>query len=267
MSYNTIIAVINEQSASVVTARYAISLAAACKAELILYAAHVVTCNESLISRTGHHMDDLTTLAAAQGIRVTRTTDVGNIRSLLPKLVVERKVDLVFYHLTPEEQFGTFIRRHTVHHLLRTITSDLAIMRVVAMVKPHPCHILAPFGSGDDGASRRMKFVTQVATTFHAQVTLFHLSGLRRVKKMPESISRFREQLEQQHVTVLERRGTGCIGEAIGIEAITRHNDLIVMGASDCGVFRRIFLGDPAEMVMRHPPCNTILFRPAHNLP
>ena len=84
---------------------------------------------------------------------------------------------------------------------------------------------------------------------------------------MPESISLFREQLEQKHVTVLERRGSGYIGEAIGIEAITRHNDLIVMGACDCGVFRRLFLANPAEMVMRQPPCNTILFRPAHNLP
>jgi nucleotide-binding universal stress UspA family protein len=267
MSYRTIIAVINEQSASVVTARYAISLAAACKAELILYSAHVEKCNEITIIRTRHHMDDLTTVATAVGIQVTRTTEVGTIRTLLPKLVLERNADLVFYHLTPDEQFGAFIQRSIVHHLLKAITSDLAIMRVVAMVKPHPAHILAPLGKGGDDASRRMKFVTEVATAFHAQVTLFHLSGLRRVKKMPESISLFREQLEQQHVTVLERRGVGYVGEAIGIEAITRHNDLIVMGASDSGVFQRLFRGNPAAMVMRQPPCNTILFRPAHTLP
>jgi nucleotide-binding universal stress UspA family protein len=267
MSYHKIIAVINEQSASVVTARYAIALAEACKAELILYSAHVEKRNDIAISRTAHHLDDLSAVATALGIQVTQTTEVGTIRTLLPKLVLERNADLVFYHLTPEEQFGAFMRSSTVHHLLRAITSDLAIMRVVAMVKPHPGHILVPIGKGGEGANRRMKFVTAVAATFHAQVTLFHLSELGKVKKMPESISMFREQLEQNHVAVLERRGSGNIGEAIGIEAITRHNDLIVIGASDCGVFRRLFVANPAAMVMRQPPCNTILFRPAHKMP
>ncbi len=267
MSYRTIIAVINEQSASVVTARYAIALAEACKAELILYSAHVKKRNDIAISRTGHHVDDLAAVAAALGIQVTKTTEVGTISTLLPKQVLERNADLVFYHLTPEEQFETFIRSSTVHHLLRDITSDLAIMRVVAMVKPHTAHILAPIGKGGDGASRRMQFLAAVATTFHAQVTLFHLTGRRSENKMPKSISLVRKQLEQEKLTVLERCGTGYIGEAIGIEAITRHNDLIVIGASDGGVFRRLFLANPAEMVMRQPPCNTILFRPAHKIP
>ncbi len=80
---------------------------------------------------------------------------------------------------------------------------------------------------------------------------------------MPEGITRFREQLQQRHITVLERRGTGRVGVAIGVEAITRHNDLIVLGASRRGTLSGLFRGNPAVDVMQQPPCNTVLFRSA----
>jgi nucleotide-binding universal stress UspA family protein len=80
---------------------------------------------------------------------------------------------------------------------------------------------------------------------------------------MPEGVTRFREQLQQQQITVLERHGTGDIAETIGVEAITRHNDLIVLGATERGVMHKAIHGNPAADIMRQPPCNTILFRSA----
>ncbi len=263
MSYHTIFTVITEHSASTVTARYAISLAAACKAGLVLYAAHDEESNEILIRRAARHMDHLYTVATEQGISVTRITETGNICELLPARVLERRADLVFYHLMPGERYGAKLRKHVVHHLLKAISSDLAIMRVVAMVKPHPGTILAPLGNGGDAAGHRLMFVAAVAGCFNARITLLHISKKRGITAMPDGVTRFREQLQQQHLTVLERCGTGNIAEAIGVEAITRHNDLIVMGASERGRLHSFFLGNPAGMVMRQPPCNCILFRPA----
>ena len=79
---------------------------------------------------------------------------------------------------------------------------------------------------------------------------------------MPATIRTFREQLELNRVIVQERRGSGRIGDAIGIEAISRHHDLVVLGASGRGMVKRVLSGNPAGIVMAHPPCTTILFRP-----
>jgi nucleotide-binding universal stress UspA family protein len=260
MSYRKIFSVVNDQTASTVIARYAISLAAACKADLVLYAAHDEGSNETL-RHTDRHVDHLFTAARELNIPVTRITEVGNISKLLPKRVQAEEADLVFYPLSPYERYGVNLQRHTVHNLLRTIRSDLAIMRVVNMAKPHPKHILVPFGKFISDKGRRLMFIAELAKSFHAQVTLFHLSAERDAKGLPDDIAQFREQLQKQQVTVLERSGRGHIGRSITVEAITRHNDLIVLGASERGVLRRLFFGNPAGDVMHQPPCNTILFR------
>ncbi|HEY5514041.1 MAG TPA: universal stress protein [Geomonas sp.] len=263
MSYHKIFSVVTEHTASTVIARYAISLAAACNAELVLYAAHAERSSETIILHTDRHLDHLFTVAFELDIPVTRITDVGNINKLLPIRVQAEKADLVFYPLTPYERYGATLQRHTVHHLLRTVRSDLSIMRVVHMAKPHPRHILMPLGRISGDMERRLMFITELAKSFHAQVTLFHMSAERDARGMPDDITQFRKHLEQQQVTVLERSGRGEIGKSITVEAITRHNDLIVLGASERGVLRRLFFGNPAGDVMHQPPCNAILFRAA----
>lgn len=261
MSYCKIFSVVNEHTASTVTARYAISLATACKAELVLYAAHDEEINETILHHMDRHLDHLYAIALELDIPVTRITEVGNIRKLLPGRVEAESADLVLYPLTPGERYEASLQQHTVHHLLRTIRSDLAIMRVISMAKPHPRHILVPFGKFISDREHRLLFITELAKSFHAQVTLFHLSAEREAKGMPADITKFRSQLQQHAVTVLERSGKGHVGKAITVEAITHHNDLIVLGASERGALRRLFFGNPAGDVMHQPPCNAIMFR------
>jgi len=263
MSYRKIVSVINEHTASTVTARYAISLAAAGKAELVLYAAHDERSDETVLRHTDRHLDHLFTVAFELDVTVTRITEVGNIINLLPKQVQAVKADLVFYPLTPYERYGANLQRHTVHSLLRTIRSDLAIMRSITMAKPHPRRILVPLGEVISDMEHRLVFISELAKSFHSQVTLYHLSAEQDTKGMPDDITQFRKQLQHQDVTVLERSGRGDIGKSITVEAITRHNDLIVLGASERGVLRRLFFGNPAGDVMHQPPCNSILFRAA----
>lgn len=263
MSYRKIFSVVNEQTASTVMARYAISLAAACKAALVLYAAHDEGSDEALLRHTDRHLDHLFTVAFELDIPVTRITEVGNISMLLPKRVQAEQADLVFYPLTPDERFGGNRQRQTVHDLLRDIRADLAFMRAISMAKPHPRHILVPFGRFISDREHRLMFISELARSFHAQVTLFHLAAENAATAMPADIIQFRQQLQQQEVVVLERTGRGHIGKAITVEAITRHHDLIVLGVSERGAVRRFFFGNPAADVMHQPPCNAILFRAA----
>jgi nucleotide-binding universal stress UspA family protein len=263
MSYRKIVSVVNEHTVSMVITRYAISLAVSCKAELVLYAAHDRDCDGAIVERAGRHQDHLYTVASELGIPVTRMTDVGNSSTLLPGRVQEVKADLVFYPLTPYKRYGLDAQRHAVRHLLRTITSDLAIMRVVTMARPHPGQILVPLDRRISNKERRLQFISALARDSRARVTLFHLSAERAAQMMPDDIVQFGKLLQQEGVTVLERLGRGDIGRAITVEAATRRNDLIVLGASARGVLRKLFIGNPAGDIMQHPACNTILFRPA----
>jgi len=257
-NYRKVFSVINAQTVSTVIARYAISLAAACKAELVLYAAHEEDCHA-----TDRHLEHLVTVASGLGIPVTRITESGDISRLLPKRVQMEKADLVFYPLTPCKPYGDDLQRRIVSHLLRTVSSDLAIMRAISMGKPHPRHILVPLGKTISDSERRLQFVARLAGSFHAQVTLYHLLAARDVKAMPDVVAQFGKQLQELDIKVLERSGSGLLGKAITVEAITRHNDLIILGASERGVLRKMFFGNPAGDVMQQPPCNAILFRAA----
>ncbi|MEI6208160.1 MAG: universal stress protein [Desulfuromonadales bacterium] len=263
MSYRTIFSIINEHTVSTVSARYAVSLAAACKAELVLYAAHAAGSHEVLLERTERHLDHILKLSSELNIPVTRIIEVGNIRTLLPKRVLAEKAELVVYPLTPDERYGARLTRHTVDHLLQTIRSDLAIVRTISMAKPHPGHILVPLGRVVGDKERRLQFITGLAASYNSKITLFHLFAEREAKGMPDDITRFGKQLQQEHITVVERSGRGTLGRSITVEAIIRHNDLIVLGVSGRGILRRLFTGNPVCDVLQQPPCNVILFRSA----
>ena len=263
MSYHKIFSVVNEHTAATVTGRYAISLAAACKAELVLYAVHDEGNNEAQRLHTNRHMEHLFSVASALGITANQITEVGNFNKLFPARVKTENADLVWYPLTPHDRYGVNQKQHAAHPLFRAIRPDLAIMRAVSMAKPHPGHILAPLDKSVDDRGQRLQFITALAKSFQAEVTLLHVSAQHEAQRMPEGVARFREQLQQQDIMALERSGAGNIGKAIVVEAITRHNDLIVLGASRRGVLRSLFAGNPAGDIMQHPPCNAILFRGA----
>jgi nucleotide-binding universal stress UspA family protein len=266
MSYSKILAVINEHTGSTVAAHYAIMLAASGGSKLVLYCAHDEGSDGQTAQHTERHIDHLFSEALACGIAVTRISETGSIPRLLPHRIQAERADLVFYPLTPGEHYGATLQRHTAHHLLRTIPADLAVMRIIHMGKPHPRHILIPIGSVLSSGEQWVRFVTALAKGFHSQVTLFHRLDIGK-REVPDDFVSLRNELRLQHVPVLERSGSGHIARAIALEAVSHHNDLIVVGASERGTLRRLFFGNPAGDVMFQPPCNAILFRPVRQLP
>lgn len=261
MTYRKIISVVNEHTASTVVARYAMSMAVGEKADLILYAAHQDDTDETKVRHTERHMDHLFAIAIDLDIKVSRISESGSISALLAKRVEAEAADLVFYPLTPGESYGSPLQKDAVHNLLRTVRTDIAIMRVVHMGKPHPQRILIPLGLTIGERRQRVLFIAALAKSFDSNATLFHLASGSASLDMPAEISLFRKELKLHHIAVEERSARGHVSKSIAVEAITRHNDLIVLGASERNTFRRLFFGNPAGDVMLKPPCNAILFR------
>lgn len=266
MTYRKILAVINEHTGSTVSAHYAIMLAASGGSELVLYSTHDEGSNGPAALHTERHIDHLFSEALALDIAVTRISETGPITRLLAHRIQAEGADLVFYPLTPGERYGATLQRHTAHHLLQTVKADLAIMRIMHMGKPHPRRILMPVGSVVSDREQRVRFVAALAKGFHSQVTLFHRLDVGK-QAVPDDFVTLRNELRQHHLPVLERSGSGRIARAIVLEAVSHHNDLILVGASERGTLRRLFFGNPAGDVMSQPPCNAILFRPARLSP
>jgi nucleotide-binding universal stress UspA family protein len=262
MSYRTILAVINEHTGSTVAARYAMALAASENCKLVLYSAHGEGGDSTTIRLTEKHLDHLLGEAIVLGIDVKRVTESGSITRLLPHRALAEAVDLLLYPLTPGEHYGSTMQQQTAHHLLRTIRADLAVMRIMHMGKPHPHSIMVPVGGVISDWEQRVRFVAALAKCFHSQVTLFHRPDAGK-QDLPDDFFAMRNELRLRHLPVLERSAPGHIARAIALEAVSHHNDLIVLGATERGTLRRIFFGNPAGDVMHAPPCNAILFRPA----
>lgn len=264
MSYRKILAVINEHTGSTVSARYAMALAATGRAELVLYSCHNEGSNGAISRHTDHHLDHLFEDALAQDIAVTRISETGPVTRLLPHRIQAEGADLVFYPLTHGEQYGAPLRQYPAHQLLRMIKTDLAIMRIMHMGKPHPRHILVPVGAAISDREQRARFLAALAMSFHSLVTLFHRTEIGK-QDLPEDLLTLRNELRHYQLPVLERCGSGQIARTIVLEAVSHHNDLIVLGASERGRLRSLLFGNPAGDVMSQPPCNAILFRPARS--
>lgn len=263
MSYRTILAVINEYTGSTVSARYAMALALFAKARLVLYCAH----EEGGVSlQMERHLAHLFSAAEAADIAVTRIAEIGAISTLLPHRAQAEGADLVFYPLTPDERYGAALQRRTAYHLLRTVKTNLAVMRIMHLGKPHPHRILLPLGGIVSNQEELVRFIAAMAEAFHSQITLFHRHNARQ-QALPDDLLSLRKELHLRHLQILERSGSGSIARSIALEAVSHHNDLIVLGASERGMLRRLFYGNPAGDVMQQPPCNTILFRHSLRLP
>ena len=153
---------------------------------------------------------------------------------------------------------------------------SVALVRVVHPGRISPKKILVPFRGRPAHPEEKAYFVGKLAEAFDAAVTIFHapksmtrfFHGLTRVER-PEmerhiapDIERFITYLEGHHISLERRLGQGLPGRAITVEAALQRNDLIIMGASERGLWESLISGNPVEVVLRETPCNLIIFLP-----
>jgi nucleotide-binding universal stress UspA family protein len=279
--YRSILAAVNEYSNSEVAARYAVRLAEACQAKLSLVFVAEPGINRGLIKQAEAALERLFLEAGARDVEVESIIKRGDPYRQIMTLVREKDINLVFSATRREDVSRRYFLRTLARKLMLQMPCSVALVRVVHPGRISPKKILMPFRGRPSHPKEKAYFVGKLAEAFGAAVTLFHapdsmsrlFHGLAWVepremeRHIAQDIDRFITYLEGHHVSPERRLGHGPPGRAITVEAALQRNDLIIMGASERGLWESLISGNPVEEVLRETPCNLIIFLPRLKLP
>ena len=187
----------------------------------------------------------------------------------------ERGIDIVFTATRREDVKKRFFIKTVSRQLFGRLSCSVAIVRVVRMGGVHPKNILVPLRGRITNLEERAYFTAKLAEGFGSRATLFHLhkpmtsffhgevhlTPFQREQHIPKDVEEFREHLTRYRILHEKKTSGGSVAGAITIEAAHKRNDLIIMGASERSLLRSLVKGNPLEDVMRHTPCNMIVFR------
>lgn len=277
--YKRILSAVNEFTNSEVAARYALALAAACGAELLLaYSAEELATDEA-IGRAERALERLFRAARDRGIAVESITEQGDPLRKIPATARRYGADIAFIATRHEDVRQRFFSRTRAQQLMARLPCSAALVRSVRMGRVHPRTVLAPLKGSIPHLEERAYFTAKLARGLEAPVTIFHLpapltdffhgeflqTAAEREQRLPKEVSRFIERVSHYGAPPERRTGRGGIARSITTEAALRRNDLIIMGASERGLLRSLLGGNPVEQVLRETPCNLIIFRPGRS--
>ncbi|NJD57453.1 MAG: universal stress protein [Nitrospirae bacterium] len=276
--YRKILAAVNEHLNSEVAARYALTLASHLDAKL--YICFVARKDMSQQARRAAEdaMKKLFHDAMEKNIRAESIAEIGDPVAEIGKIVRHEGISLVFASTRREDTERRFFTGTIARNLSLKLPCSVALVRVVHSGRVHPGKILVPLKERIDHVTERAYFTAALARTFKSKVYVFHapkkvtrffhgeihLTPEDWEQRMPQDISRFTEQLEQQEIEHENRLLPGGTGKNITIEAFAKRHDLIIMGASERRLFSSLLRGNPVEYVLRETPCDLIILTPRH---
>lgn len=274
--YHNILAAVNEHSNSEVAARYAVHLAKACGARLTLMFVAKPGAVTEVIRQAEAALERLRHEAAALQVEVTTLSQKGDPLGQINTVVRGKAIELVFSATRREDVSRRYFAKTLSRQLILRLPCSVALVRVVHPGKLFPQKILVPSRGRPALQEEKAFFVSRLASAFRAQVTLFHapesLAGFLRgsipvspvVPKppLPQEIEEFKNYLEEHRIPSQKRLGYGPPGRAITEAAAIHHDDLIIMGASERGLWESFIGGNPVEQVLRETPCNLIILLP-----
>jgi nucleotide-binding universal stress UspA family protein len=275
--YKKILMAVNEFANSEVAARYALTLAKACRSRLFLVFAAEEVIGQNAFRNAEGALVRLFAAAEGMGIEVESSTVKGAPFKTISGVVREHGIDLVFTATRREDiQKRYFLRTHAREFMIK-LPCSVAMVRVVEMGRTHPRNILVPLKGHLSQVEERAYFTAKLAQGFNARATILNLPGLitgvfqsweqgrgpgRPEKDSTKGVEDFISHLERYKVQHERRTAQGSVARSITTEAAFRKNDLIIMGASERGLFKSLLSGNPVEDVLRETPCNLIVFRP-----
>jgi nucleotide-binding universal stress UspA family protein len=274
--YKRILAAVNEFTNSELAAKYAIALAKSCGAKLSLVFVAEDGIDRDAFRHAESALGRLFMEARSQGLDVESITEKGSPLRNISAIVKKAPIDIVFTATRREDVKNRFFQRTLARDFILKLPCSVAMVRVVRMGKSYPTQILVPLKGRMTFLEERACFVARLAKVFNSSVTLFHLTSpltsffhgeihlppAQREEKIPRDIEDFTECLQRYNISHEKKTGYGSISRSITIEAAHRHNDLIVMGASERSLLKSIVSGNPVEQVLRETPCNLIILRP-----
>ncbi len=279
--YGNILAAVNEHSNSEVAARYAIHLAKACKSELTLMFVAGAQVGLEVIRQAESALERLFLEAGARQVQVETLIQKGDPFRQISTVVREKAIDLVFSATRREDVQRRYFVKTISRQLMLRLACSVALVRVVHPGKIFPQNILVPFRGRQSLQDEKAFFVSRLAVAFGAKVTLFHtpesVAGFFRDTipipprgprpPLPPEIEQFKHILEELSIPAEERLGFGPPGRAITEAAASHHDDLIIMGASERGLWESLVGGNPMEQVLRETLCNLIILLPRRPRP
>jgi nucleotide-binding universal stress UspA family protein len=274
--YKRILAAVNEFTNSEIAARYAIALAKSCEAALSLVFVAEDKLDKKVSRQAESAIERLFIEAEGHDVEVKSIIESGNPLKKISDIVNQNNIEIVFTSTRREDVSKRFFVRTFARELMIKLPCSVAMVRGVHLGKIYPRNILVPLRGHMTFLEERACFVAKLAQAFNAQVTLFHqhspltsffhgeihLKPAEREQYIPKDIEEFTGCLRRYNIGHEKRMGYGTVSKAITIEAAHRRNDLIVMGASERSLFKRITSGNPVEEVLREAPCNLIILRP-----
>ena len=277
--YKKILVAVNEFTNSEVAARYAIALAKSCRSRLFLVFAAEEVIGQNAFRHAEEALLRLFAAAEGMGIEVESSTVKGAPFKTISGVVREHGIDLVFTATRRADiQKRLFLRTHAREFMIK-LPCSVAMVRVVEMGRTHPRNILVPLQGHLSQVEERAYFTAKLTQGFNARTTILNFpgsvtglfqsweqkrdSGLE--KHTSKGVEDFISRLEQYEVQHERRTAHGSVARSITTEAAFRKNDLIIMGASERGLFKSLMSGNPVEDVLRETPCNLIVFRPGKN--
>lgn len=279
MLYRNILAAVNEHLNSEVAARYAVGLARACGARLLLCFIADKALQRRDFDAAEAAMRRLFLGAEEAGVPVESITESGDPVAEISRIVRQEKIGLVLAATRREDAEKRFYAGTLTRRLSLKLPCSVALVRVVHMGRGiRPGKILVPLKARIDHLRERASFTARLAEAFGAGIALFHapqpltrffhgeidLTGGEWLERLPADVLRFMSALEKDGIDHEEIIVPRSAGRAITIEAAAKRHDLIVMGASERSLFSRLVKGNPVEDVLRETPCDLIILKPRH---
>ncbi|MBI5099249.1 MAG: universal stress protein [Nitrospirae bacterium] len=273
--YKKILAAVNEFSNSEVAARYALTVAKSSLAKLFLVFVAEEGIEKDKLRHAESALERLFIEAEENGIEAECIIEGGEPVKKIHGFVEEHGIDIVFAATRREDVKKRFFVKTLSRQLMVGLPCSVAMVRVVRMGGIHPGNILVPLRGRMTNPDEREYFIAKLAESSGAKVTLFylhepithffhgerHLKPVQRDKHIPHDMERFSDYLHKHKIPFEKKTGYGGIARGITLEAAFKRNDLIVMGASEKSLLNTIVKGNPVEDVLRHTPCNMIIFR------
>jgi nucleotide-binding universal stress UspA family protein len=276
--YKKIFAAVNEHLNSEVAARYALRLAKDLNAKLYLcfvaekgMSQHDRRTAEDTVNRLFNEALDV-------NIETERIAETGEPVAEIGKIVRHENIGLVFASTRRADIEKRFYAGTIARSLSLKLPCSVALVRVVHSGRVHPKRILVPLKARIDHVKERVAFVKHMASAFGAKVFIFHtpkplakffhgeihLTPPQWVERISDDISHFMEHLRQHDIEHEGRLLPGKTARNITLEAFAKRHDLIIMGASERGLWASLLKGKPVEEVLKETPCDLIILKPRH---
>jgi nucleotide-binding universal stress UspA family protein len=212
------------------------------------------------------------------GIQVEGITETGEPLNEIEKIVHREKVSIVFASTRREDVEKRFYAGTVARSLSLHLPCSVALVRVVHMGRVRPKNILLPLKAKINYIKERTYFIAKMAEGFGSKVFVFHatkpitkffhgelhLTPVEWGKRLPQDISDVMEYLRKYKIDFEGKLVPGAIGRSITIEAASKRQDLIIMGASERSLLSSLLKGNPVEDVLRETPCDLIILKPRH---